>query len=55
MELWQLIIMCLIILAVVAGGYTFMFFHIMRNDPRELEFRKHDGQDNRLIPHTYKR
>lgn len=55
MELWQLIIMCLVILTVVAGGYTFMFFHIMRKDPKEQEYRKHTGQDNRLIAHTYKK
>jgi len=55
MELWQIIIMCLVILAVVAGGYTFMFFNIMRKDPKELEYRKHSGQDDSLIPHTYKR
>lgn len=54
MELWQLILISLVILAVVVGGYTFMFFHIMRRDPRELEFRKKMGQDDRLIPHKYK-
>ncbi len=55
MELWQIVIFCLILLTVVVGGYMFMFFHIMRKDPRELEFRKHIGQDDRLIPHTYKK
>jgi len=55
MELWQIIIFCLVILTIVVGGYVFMFFHIMRRDPRELEFREHIGQDNRLVPHSYKR
>lgn len=55
MELWKIIVFCLIILAIVAGGYTFMFFHIMRRDPKELEFRKHVGEDESLIPHKYKR
>jgi hypothetical protein len=49
-ELWKIIIFCLVILAVVVGGYVFMFFHIMRRDPKELEYRKHIGQDDRLIP-----
>ena len=50
MELWKIIIFCLIILTVVVGGYMFMFFHIMRRDPKELEYRKHIGQDDRLLP-----
>ncbi len=50
MALWKIIIFCLIILAIVVGGYVFMLFHIMRRDPKELEYRKHIGQDNRLIP-----
>lgn len=54
MELWKIIIFCLVILTVVVGGYMFMFFHIMRRDPRELEFRESMGQDDRLIPHKYK-
>ena len=55
MELWIIIVFCLVLLAIVVGGYMFMFFHIMRRDPRELEFRAHMGQDDRLIPHTYKK
>jgi len=55
MELWQIIIFCLILLAIVAGGYVFMYFHILRTDPRELEFRKHLGQDNGLIPRKDKK
>jgi flagellar basal body-associated protein FliL len=55
MELWQIILLCLVILTVVVGGYVYMFLHIMRQDPKELEFRRMLGQDNRLIPHTYKK
>ena len=55
MELWKIIIFCLVVLIIVVGGYVYMFFHIMRKDPREQEFRKHIGQDDRLIPHTYKK
>jgi len=55
MELWKIIIFCLIVLAVVVGGYMYMFFHIMRRDPKELEYREHMGQDDRLVPHTYKK
>lgn len=50
MELWKIIIFCLVLLMVVVGGYVYMFFHIMRRDPKELEYRKHLGQDDRLVP-----
>lgn len=50
MELWKIIIFSLCVLAIVVGGYVYMFFHIMRRDPRELEYRKNLGQDDRLIP-----
>jgi len=55
MELWKIIIFCLVLLTIVVGGYMFFFFHIMRRDPKELEYREHMGQDNSLIPHTYKK
>ncbi len=55
MELLIVIPLCLITLLVVAGGYVYMFLHVMRSDPRELEFRKNVGQDERLVPHTYKK
>ena len=55
MELWKIIIFCLIVLFIVVGGYVFMFFQIMRRDPKELEYRKHIGQDDRLIPKKKKK
>jgi len=54
MSLWIIIPFCLVLLTIVVGGYVYMFLHIMRNDPRELEYRKNIGQDDRLIPHSYK-
>jgi len=54
MDLLPVISFSLIVLFVVVGGYVFMFLHVMRSDPRELEFRKNVGQDGRLVPHTYK-
>jgi hypothetical protein len=54
MELLIVIPFCILTLIIVVGGYVFMFLHIMRADPRELEFRENIGQDNKLIPHTYK-
>ena len=54
MGLLPIISFCLIILFVVVGGYVYMFLHVMRSDPRELEFRRNAGQDTRLVPHTYK-
>lgn len=53
MELLIVIPFCIFALILVVGGYVFMFLHVMRADPRELEFRENIGQDNRLIPHTY--
>lgn len=54
MELLPVISFSLVVLFVVVGGYVFMFLHVMRSDPRELEFRKNVGQDARLVPHSYK-
>lgn len=45
---------CSIILLVVVGGYVFMFLLIMKNDPREKEFRKKHDWDDTLVPHKYK-
>ena len=53
-ELVYVVGVCSIILLVVVGGYVFMFLLIMRNDPREKEFRKDHGWDNSLVPHKYK-
>lgn len=54
MELLIVIPLCIIALMIVVGGYVYMFLHVMRCDPRELEFRENLGQDSRLVPHTYK-
>lgn len=54
MELLSIIPLCIIALMIVVGGYVYMFLHVMRCDPRELEFRENLGQDSRLVPHTYK-
>ena len=55
MELWTIIPLCILALVVVAGGYVYMFLHIMRSDPREEKFRKNIGQADTLVPHTYKK
>ena len=54
MELWMVIVFCLTILFIVVGGYVYMFLHVMRCDPRELEFRENIGQSDKLVPHSYK-
>lgn len=54
MELLIVIPLCIVALMIVVGGYVYMFLHVMRCDPRELEFRENLGQDSRLVPHTYK-
>jgi len=54
MSLWIIIPFCLFLLLLVVGGYVYMFLHVMRCDPKELEFRGNIGQDGKLVPHTYK-
>jgi hypothetical protein len=54
MELLIVIPFFIIALVTVVDGYVYMFLHVMRCDPRELEFRKNVSQDCRLVPHTYK-
>ncbi len=34
----------------VVGGYVYMFLHVMRSDPREINFRKDHGHDLGLVP-----
>lgn len=53
-ELLIVIPLCILALIVISGGYVYMFLSVMRADPRESEFRKKIGQDDSLIPHTYK-
>ena len=55
MELWMVIVFCLVILFIVVGGYVYMFLHVMRCDPRELQYREKMGQNDKLVPHTYKK
>jgi len=50
MELYFLLPIVFTFLVCMVGGYVFMFLHIMRNDPRELEFRKNKGLGRELIP-----
>jgi len=35
---------------IVVGGYVYMFLHVMRTDPREIEYRKKSKDSNGLIP-----
>lgn len=53
MELLYIIPFCIMALLFVVGGYVYMFLHVMRCDPRELEFREDMGQGHGLVPHTY--
>jgi len=55
MELYIVIPACILVLVFVVGGYVYMFLHVMRSDPRELEFRENMGQDSKLVPHTYRK
>ena len=50
MELYIVLLATFAFLVVMVGGYVFMFLHIMRNDPREIEFRESFGIGKDLIP-----
>jgi len=53
-ELVYVVLACSVILFVVVGGYVFMFLLIMKNDPREKQYRKEHNWDNTLVPFKYK-
>ena len=50
MELYKIILLCLVILLVVVGGYVYMMLHIMRSDPKEIDYREQKGQNNSIVP-----
>lgn len=50
MNLYILLLIVFIFLLIIVGGYVYMFLHIMRSDPREIDYRKVHGQDSGLVP-----
>lgn len=50
MSLYILLPIVFIFLLIVTGGYVYMFLHIMRSDPREINYREIQGHDTGLIP-----
>ena len=50
MNLYLLLFIVFIVLLILVGGYVTMFLHIMRSDPREIDYRKVHGEDNGLVP-----
>lgn len=50
MSLYILLPSAFIFLLIVTGGYVYMFLHIMRSDPREINYRKTQGHDSGLVP-----
>jgi len=36
------------------GGFVYMFLNIMRNDPREIEFRTDSGETLGILPKKVK-
>lgn len=50
MNLYILLLIVFIFLLIIVGGYVTMFLHIMRSDPREIDYRKVHGQDSGLVP-----
>ena len=50
MSLYILLPIVFIFLLIFVGGYVYMFLHIMRTDPREINFREVQGDDRGLVP-----
>lgn len=50
MDIWGIVAFGLTLLLIVVGGYMFMFFHIIRKDPREIDMRKQNNETNTLLP-----
>lgn len=50
MSLYILLPIVFIFLLIVTGGYVYMFLHIMRSDPREINYREVQGHDSGLVP-----
>lgn len=50
MNLYLLLFIVFIFLLIIVGGYVTMFLHIMRSDPREINYRKIHGEDTGLVP-----
>lgn len=50
MNLYLLLFIVFIVLVILVGGYVIMFLHIMRSDPREIDYRKVHGEDAGLVP-----
>ena len=53
MNLFIILFVTFVFMVLFVGGYVYMFLHIMRNDPREIEFRKNSDEDSSLVPHKY--
>lgn len=50
MSLYILLPIVFIFLVIIVGGYVYMFLHIMRSDPREINYRESQGDDSGLVP-----
>jgi len=50
MTFYQIMPIIFLFLVFVVGGYVYMFLHVMRSDPREIEFRKDKNLDSGLVP-----
>jgi len=50
MNLYLILFIVFIVLVILVGGYVIMFLHIMRSDPREIDYRKVHGEDSGLVP-----
>jgi hypothetical protein len=52
MDLHLLSILAIVFLGLVTmvGGYVYFFLKVMKNDPREIEFRNLHGHTHTLVP-----
>ncbi len=54
MSLYILLPLVFIFLLIIVGGYVYFFLHIMRSDPREINYRDTQGHDSGLVPKNKK-
>ena len=50
MSLYILLPIVFLFLLILVGGYVYMFLHIMRSDPREINYREVQGDNSGLVP-----
>ena len=49
-DLWIVLPSCVLMFALWVGIYVYMTLTVIKNDPREIQYRKDSGSDMGLLP-----